>query len=155
MTSVFAEDWDTPFGVPPFGDIKTEDFSPAFEAALAAQAAEVRSIADSVEPATFDNTVLALERSGAMLDRVSGVFFNLTLSDTSPELQELEAEVTPKLAGHESRIYMDQQLFARFRAVQAESDLDGEDARLLAEYVNRFERAGAGLAPAFLFSGNE
>ena len=148
MANPFAQEWETPFRMPPFADIDTDDFAPAFDEAFAGHLAEIEEVASNPDAATFENTVVALERSGAMLDRVSGVFFNLTSSDTSKELQALEADVTPRFAAHDSRIFTDQRLFERLRAVQKAAPLEGEAARLLTEFMDRFQRAGAALDPA-------
>jgi len=92
--------WPTPFGVPPFSEIKPEHFRPAFEQALAEHRAEIDRIAKDPAGPTFENTIAALENSGRTLDRVSCVFWNLASAHTNDELQAIEREIAPKLAQH-------------------------------------------------------
>jgi peptidyl-dipeptidase Dcp len=141
-----AARWTTPHGLPPFEDIRPDHFMPAFEAALAVHDAEVKAIAADAAPATFANTVEALERAGLALERVASVFYNLTGSDTNPELQAIERAIGPKLARHGSAIYLNPQLWARISAVD-HAGLDAEEQRVLERYRVRFQRAGADLAP--------
>ena len=145
----FSQDvWGTPYALPPFEAIRPEHYRPAFAAAIAAHEAEIAVIADAAEPPTFANTVAAMERAGLALDRVAGVFYNLTGSHTNPELQAIEREIGPRLARHGSAIYLNADLWARISAVDAEAeDLDAEERRVLARYRTRFRRAGADLAP--------
>ncbi|GII76496.1 peptidyl-dipeptidase Dcp [Sphaerisporangium rufum] len=135
-----------PYRLPPFADIREEHYLPAFERGMAEQLAEVEAIAGAPEPATFDNTVVALERSGELLDRVSTVFFNQASSHTNPEVQRIQQEVTPRLAQHHDAIHLNGRLFARIRAVPA-GGLSAEQRWLLERYVTDFVRAGAELAP--------
>lgn len=147
----FAAPWPAPYGLPPFADIRPEHHLPAFRAAMAEHRAEVDAIVADPAPPTFANTVEALERTGRRLDRVASVFFNLTASDTTPELDAIEAEVAPMLAAHRDAILLDPALYRRVRAVcEAGADdarLPEEDRRLLERYRRDFERAGAGLGP--------
>lgn len=143
--------WDTPFEAPPFELIAPEHFRPAFEAGIAAHRAEIDAIRDSGEEPSFENVVVAMERSGAMLRRVSAVFFNLAGAHTNPELQAIEREIAPVLSRHWSGIYLDEALFAKVEALHARRDalaLDAEAARLLDRYHKGFRRAGAHLGPA-------
>lgn len=137
-----------PFQAPPFDRIGDDHYLPAFTAGMAQHLAEVRAIAANPEPPTFANTIEALERAGALLTRVSKVFFNLTESNTNPTLQKVQAEVAPKLAAHNDVIYLDPQLFARVAAVYAQraSLPAGEPQRLADRYHTLFVRAGAQLA---------
>ncbi|OUE21124.1 Peptidyl-dipeptidase dcp [Clavibacter michiganensis] len=147
----FLEPSPLPSGMPPFADIREEHFRPAFEAGIAEHLAEVRAIAESTEPPTFDNTLVALERSGRILDRVGHVFFTLTSADSSPFTRELEAEIAPELAAHEDAIRLDSALYARIRAVhdaRHESGLDAESVYLVERYLAEFTIAGAGLDDA-------
>ncbi|GAB2971546.1 M3 family metallopeptidase [Amycolatopsis acidiphila] len=147
----FAKPSELPYGLPPFDRIRDEHHAAAFEAGLAEHAAEVEAIAANPEPATFDNTVVALERSGSLLTRVSSVFFNLTSSDTNPALQDLQAEIAPKLAAHHDAIHLDPRLYARVRELfdnRAALGLDEESAWLLERVHTDFRRAGAGLPEA-------
>ncbi|WP_285487432.1 M3 family metallopeptidase [Amycolatopsis taiwanensis] len=145
----FATASDLPFGLPPFDRITDEHFAPAFEAGLTEHAAEIEAIAGNPEPATFENTIVALERSGRLLHRVSIVFFNLTSSDTNPVLQRLQADIAPRLAAHSDAIHLNPDLFARVRELYERRELlalDPESAWLLERVHTDFRRAGAGLA---------
>ncbi|MDQ0381660.1 M3 family metallopeptidase [Amycolatopsis thermophila] len=147
----FSQASDLPHGLPPFDRITDEHFGPAFEAGLAEHAAEIEAIAANPEPATFENTIVALDTSGRLLQRVSSVFFNLTSSDTNPARQELQAEIAPKLAAHSDAIHLNPALFARVRDLYERRDqlgLDEESAWLLERTYTDFQRAGAGLDPA-------
>ena len=140
--------WTGPFEAPPFAAIEPDHFRPAFEAALAENVAEIAAIADHAEAATFENTIAALERSGAALDRVASVFFNLTGADSNDALQEIEMAMAPILSRHSSAIYLNAKLFARVDdlfARKATLGLDAEQARVLERYRTIFSRAGGGL----------
>src|SRR5438067_10394498 len=100
----FFAPWNTPFELPPFARIAPEHFPPAFDRGMAEQMAEIAAIAGSAEPAGFANTIEALERSGALLRRVGGVFNNLTSSMTNPELDAIDRDYAPKLAAHRIKI---------------------------------------------------
>lgn len=147
----FAHPSDLPFALPPFSTIRTEHFRPAFEVGMAAHRAEIEAVATDPRPATVANTLDALERSGRLLTRVGQVFFNLTSSCTTDELNAIEAEMAPRLAAHRDATYMDRRLFARLQALvdAAEgADLDGETRRLLERHHRDFVRAGAALDDA-------
>lgn len=138
------------FHLPPFDQIADEHYLPAFEAGMAEHADEVHAIAENPEPATFDNTLVPLERSGELLERVSRVFFNLTSSHTNASLQEIQATIAPKLAAHSDAIHLDARLFARISELydrREELELDDESAWLLERYHLEFLRAGAQLRP--------
>ena len=140
---------DLPYQLPPFDRIETGHYLPAFERGMAEQRAEVEAIASLPEPPTFDNTLVALERSGRVLQRVSAAFFNVTSSDTSPELQEIESRVVPLLSAHGDAIMLDRRLFGRIEQLYAQRDalaLDAESAWLLERYHTEFVRAGARLS---------
>lgn len=142
----FFEEWETPFGVAPFDRIETGHFLPAFQRAIDGKRQEVGAIADTAAPATFANTVEALERSGALLRKVQGVFFNLLSSDTGPELQAIAKEIAPGLAALEDDVLMNPRLFARVRAVweaRNELGLAPEQQRLLEETYRDFVQGGA------------
>jgi peptidyl-dipeptidase Dcp len=143
--------WTTPFGVPPFDLIRAEHFAPAFEAALEAHQAEIAAIGDNPAPPDFANTMEALERAGGMLTRIASVFFNLTLSQATPELQAVERDWAPKLARHRSAIALDPGIFRRVAALHARIDslaLAPDQKRLLARRYQGLVRAGAALDPA-------
>ncbi|HEY0819126.1 MAG TPA: peptidase M3, partial [Rhizobacter sp.] len=140
--------WTTPFGLPPFAEVRPAHFKPAFDAALAEQRAEVDAIAANEQPPSFDNTVAALDRSGRLLARVEALFHNLAASETSPELQAVEREMAAPLAAHGSAVYMNAALFHRVDAVHAQRDTLGAEERRLVERIHLdFVRAGAKLAP--------
>lgn len=136
------------YELPPFAEIREEHYRPAFERGMADQLAETAAIAANPEPPTFDNTVVALERSGAVLRRVSAVFFNQDSSDTTPGVQELDAEISPRLAAHADAIHLDAALFARLDTLHRARHglgLDPESLRLLERRHTAFVRAGARL----------
>jgi len=144
------EEFNTPFGVPPFTEIKDEHFSPAFDEAYKQQNAEIEAIINNPEEPTFENTVVAYVESGSLLTRVSRVFFNLNGADTNPVRQALATEISPKSTVHSDNISMNPALFARIQAVYDKKDelnLEGEDLRLLEETYKSFVRSGAALAP--------
>ncbi|BBF94523.1 peptidase M3 [Blastochloris tepida] len=141
--------WSTPFGVPPFAEIRPEHFPPAFEAALEAHRAEIESLAADPAPPSFETTLLGLETSGRLLTRVAQVFFNLCGADTNPALQAIERDIAPRLAAHHAAIFTDARLFQRIDALEAGKDrLDAEAQRLLQRTRLAFIRAGARLDPA-------
>jgi peptidyl-dipeptidase Dcp len=138
-----------PFGAPPFDAIQDGDFRPAFEAGMKADLDEVAAIAGASAAPTFDNTLVALEKSGQLLTRVSLVFNGLASANTNPVLQALQEEVAPKLAAHEDAIFLNDKLFKRVEAVygqRAALNLNAESLRLVEYYHQRFVRAGARLS---------
>lgn len=149
MTSnPFFEPSTLPYQLPPFAEIREEHYVPAFERGMAEQLAEVAAITAADDAPSFTNTVVALERSGALLTRVANAFFNIASSDSSPGTDAIEAEMSPRLAAHRDAIYLDPALFARIEALYGRRDelgLDAEELRLLEQYHLRFVRAGAGL----------
>ena len=141
-------DWSGAFALPPFAAIKPEHFRPAFDRALAAHRAEIDSIAANPSAPDFDNTIVALEKSGRELDRVANVFFVLTGADTSDEIEAIEREISPLLARHNNTLYLNRALYARIAVLHKNRDalgLDAEQARVLDRYHTRFVRAGAGV----------
>jgi peptidyl-dipeptidase Dcp len=146
MTNPFFEPWTAPFGAPPLDRIKPEHFPPAYDRALAEHTGEIAAIAENREPPSFDNVVVALEKSGQLLTRVDGVFGNLASSVTNDELQAIELEMAPRLSAHWSAISMHPVLFARLDALyqrRTELGLDGEQLKVLERYHLDFVRAGA------------
>lgn len=136
------------YGYPQFDLIKPAHFLPAYEAAMAENLAEIDAIAHNPEPATFENTLVALERAGRTLANVSAIFGNLNGTVTSPELQAIERTLSPKLAAHRDAIVLNPALFARIRQVHAARDtlgLDAESLRLVERTYEGFVRAGANL----------
>ncbi|MBL1438289.1 MAG: M3 family metallopeptidase [Rhodobacteraceae bacterium] len=136
--------WNTPFKLPPFDQIKEADFGPAFEAALTEARQNTTTIAERNEAPNFANTIEAMEQAEAALDRVAGVFFNLSGADSTPALEALQRELSPKLAAYQSEIMMNAKLWARVRALTPEG-LSAEQARVLELYQKMFRRAGAEL----------
>jgi peptidyl-dipeptidase Dcp len=142
--------WDTPYGLPPFGRVAPEHFRPAFDAALAADAAEVEAIAGNHAEPSFENTIDALELSGQALRKVSSVFFNLTGADTSDALEAIARDMAPLLARHRNRTFLNETLFRRIEALFGRRDrlgLTPEQLRVLERYHLIFRRRGAGLGP--------
>ena len=150
--NVFFEAWATPDGVPPFDAIGPEQFRPAYARALAEHTAEVAAIAADPEPATFDNTIALMERSGRALDRVGNVFHLLAGAHTNEALLEIEREVAPQLARHWNAINTNAVLFKRIDTLMRDADkldLTAEQKRVIERYHTGFRRAGAALdAPA-------
>ncbi|WP_344864838.1 M3 family metallopeptidase [Amycolatopsis ultiminotia] len=147
----FAVPSELPYELPPFDRISEEHYRPAFEAGLAEHTTEIERIAGEQAEPTFDNTIAALERAGALLDRVSGTFFNLVGSDATEEIQAIQAELAPRLAAHSDAIHLDPRLFARIDALhrrRGELGLAPEELRLLERRHTDFRRAGAGLPDA-------
>jgi len=148
MTNPLLSPWSDAFGAPPLGAVTPEHFLPAYDKALADHENEIAAIACDPAPASFANTVLALEKSGALLTGVELVFSNLASADTNAALQEIELVMAPRLARHWNAVYLNAALFARLEAVfQARTTLDltPEELRVLERYHLDFVRAGARL----------
>ena len=138
--------WTDAYGLPPFARTRPEHFAPAFELAMRAHLEEIDAIGSAAAAPSFENTVAALDRSGRLFDRIGGMFHNLTSSETSPALQEVERKMAPLLAAHDSRIHMHAALFARIEALHGrrrELGLGDEQIRVLERYHIDFVRAGA------------
>jgi peptidyl-dipeptidase Dcp len=147
----FARQSSLPFQYPAFDKIRNEDYAPAFAAGMLAQAAEIDAIGNQRKPATFDNTIVAMERSGQLLARVSSVFGNLSGANTNEAMQALERELAPKLAAHSDAIRLNAKLYQRIKSLydkRARLGLDAESLHLLERYNTDFVRAGARLSPA-------
>jgi peptidyl-dipeptidase Dcp len=141
-------DWTTAFGLPPFEALKPEHFLPAFDQALAAHRAEIDAIAVNPQPATFDNTIAALEKGGRDLERVANVFFVLAGANTGDAIEAVEREVSPLLARHNNALTLNRALYARIGELfrrRAALGLNAEQARVLERYHTRFVRSGAAL----------
>ena len=144
----FFSEYQTPFGVPPFEKIQTEHYMPAFLKGMEEQVAEIQAIVENQEPATFENTIVALDQSGALLNKVSYVFYGLTSANTNDELQALSQELSPLLSKHSDDISMNAKLFERIKTVYENRDkenLDKEQMKLLEETYKDFVRGGANL----------
>jgi len=140
-----------PFQAPPFDKIKDSDYQPAIEAGMSQQRAEVRAIADNPAPPTFDNTIVALEKSGQLFNRVMQVFGGVTGANLSPALQKVQEIEAPKLAAHQDAIFLDTKLFQRVDAIYKQREslgLDAEGLRLVHFYYDLFLHAGAKLSDA-------
>jgi peptidyl-dipeptidase Dcp len=145
------QDWDTPFGLPPFSAIATDDFGPAFDAALAEARANIDAIAGDPAAPDFRNTIEAMERAERSLDRVAAVFFGLAGAHTNDAIEALQRELSPRLAAHHAETMMNAGLFARVDglfAQKAELGLTPEQERVLTLYHRMFVRSGARLAGA-------
>ena len=147
----FFQQSPLPYQYPQFDKIKDTDFAPAFDRGMAEQAREIKAIADSRKAPTFDNTILAMERSGQLLTRAAIAFGNLTSTNTNDALDKLDAEYSPKFAAHRDSIYLNAKLFARIKALyekRAGLGLDEQGVRLIERYYTDFVRAGANLTDA-------
>ena len=148
MTNPLLADWKTPFGLPPFDKIKDDDFAPAFETAMDEARANIAKIAENPDAPTFANTIEALERADAPLNRVLGVFFNVAGADSNPKREELQRDFSPKLAAYGSEITNNKPLFQRVETLwnQRDSlDLTEEQQRVLMLTRRGFVRSGADL----------
>ena len=140
-----------PLHFPRFDQIRDDDFLPAFEQGMAEHRKEIEAIASNPDKPTFDNTIVAMERSGKTLGRVEIIFSNLSGANTDPKLQEVQRAMAPKFAAHQDEVQLDPRLFARIDALYQQRDslgLDAESARLLWRYHQDFVRAGAQLPEA-------
>ncbi len=140
-----------PFEVPPFDRIHDADYEPAMLAGMEQQSREMRAIADDPAPPTFQNTIVAMEKTGLLLDRTMSAFSGVTGANTNPALEQVQAEMAPRLAAHADSIYLDAKLFARVEAVyehRASEKLDAESLRLVEVEYRRFVHAGAKLNDA-------
>lgn len=138
-----------PYGTPDFSKITTNDFKPALIEGMRQQLEEIKKITDNKEAATFENTLVELEKTGQLLERVQNVFGLLTGADTNEDLQAINEELSPKFAEHSDAIYLNEALFARVKAIYSAKNslgLDGESLRLLDHYYQAFELAGANLS---------
>ena len=140
-----------PFEAPPYDKIKDGDYEPAMIAGMEQESVEMRAIADNSEAPTFANTYVAMEKSGALLNRASAAFSAVAGANTNPTLEQIQTDMAPKMAAHEDAIYLDAKLFARVDAVyqkRAGLGLGAEGLRLVEVLHDRFVRAGAKLNDA-------
>jgi len=141
-------DWNTPYGTPPFDQIKSEDYLPAFEEAIKIHDAEIDKIINNPKAPDFQNTIVALEQSGGLLKRISLVFYAVEGANTDDILKETSKKIQPELASHYDQIMMNQKLFDRIKTVYEQKDnlkLDDEDKKLLEETYKKFKRSGIDL----------
>jgi len=147
-TNIFLQEWDTPYGTAPFSKITTDQYMPAFKAGLEEQKANIEAILANTEAPTFENTILPYENASPILDKVQGVFFNLSESDSTPEMQAIEEEVMPLITEASNEIMMNEDLYARVKAVYEQSaSLTREQQMVVKKIYEGFERNGVGLAP--------
>ena len=150
-TNPFFTEWNTPYGIPPFEQITDADYVPAIQAGIDEQLAEIEAIVASDAEPTFENVIGALDRSGALLSKVSRVLFNLSESTNTPGIQQVVEEVTPIVTAHENDIFMNAGLFAKVKTLydkKAELGLTTEQERVLDEIYRDFEKNGIGLDQA-------
>ncbi len=149
LTNPLLSEWQTPHQTPPFDSIQLADYEPAFEAAIACSRAEVDAIVKNPKKPTFGNTIVALERQGALLNRISGLFFNMLGANTSDEMQAVAMRVQPKLTELSNDVALNPELFARVKAVyEHPGRLKKEDKKLLEDTYKSFARNGAALSDA-------
>jgi len=144
----FFADYETPFQIPPFEEIKMEHYKPGFEQGMKEHLDEINNITANTEAATFENTFVALERTGKTLDKVSDVFFNLLSSNTNDQMDSLVQEMSPKLSAHSDSILLNKDLFHRVKSVYEKRkslNLNPEQTRLIEETHKYFVRAGVQL----------
>jgi peptidyl-dipeptidase Dcp len=149
LANPFLEEWDTPFGVPPFERIKEEHYMSAFEEGMKQHKLEIEALVNNSDSPSFENTVEVLDRSGELLTKVRNVFDNLTIAHTNEQLQKIEAEVKPLLAKHNDDINLNEDLFRRIKAVYGQKDildLTPEQSMLLEKTYKEFVRGGANLS---------
>ena len=149
-TNPLLAEWDTPHATPPFDKIKVSDYEPAFETAIAVSRAEIDAIVSNPAKPTFKNTILALEKQGELLDRISSVFFNMLQCNTSDELQDIAMRVQPKLTELGNDVSLNPELFKRVKEVNDNPGLflTKEDKKLLENTYKSFVRSGANLNDA-------
>lgn len=147
----FFTEFKTPYGTPPFSLIEESHYAPAMEAGMKQQASEIQAIANNTQAPTFENTVAALDNSGELLTRTSSVFSAMIGAMTTPKLQEIAAELSPKLSEHSDNIYLNEKLFGRIKTLHDKKDklkLTTEQSKLLEKYYKGFVRSGIMLTNA-------
>ena len=147
--NVFMEEWDSPDGTAPFSKITTADYLPAVKEGIKEQKAEIDAIIACQDAPTFDNTIAAYELSGKLLSKVTGVFYNISESDSTPEIQKIEEEITALTTAADDEIFMNEKFFARVKAVyDASEGLDREQQMVTKKLYDRFARNGVALDEA-------
>ena len=143
----FLTEWDTPYGIPPFEQIQPSDYIPAIRAGIAEQNAEIDAITANPDAPTFENTIVPLELSGRILAKVAGVFYNITETDRTDELDAVEEKAIPLMSEHEDNISFNKALYNRVAAVYHgdQSGLTREQQMVLKKRFEAFEREGIGL----------
>ncbi|MBQ7751227.1 MAG: M3 family metallopeptidase [Bacteroidales bacterium] len=147
--NVFLQEWETPYGTAPFSKITEGMFLPAVKEGIRQQKEEIDAILASVEEPTFENTVAAYERSGKLLAKVTGVFYNLSESDSTPKIQEIEEQITALTTAADDEIFMNEKFFKRVKTVyEASEGLDREQQMVTKKLYDRFVRNGVALDEA-------
>ena len=147
----FFQAYNTPFKVPPFDKIKNEHFKPAILEGISTHQAEINDIANNTQPATFENTILAMENAGELLSNVNIVFSNLNSANTNKEIQDIAKEMAPNLSAHRDNIYLNEKLFAKVKTLWDKKETLGlnlEQAKILDNAYKDFVRSGANLSNA-------
>ncbi|MFA5326918.1 MAG: M3 family metallopeptidase [Prolixibacteraceae bacterium] len=148
MTNPFFTEYQTPFQVPPFNEIKLENYMPAIDAGIEDHLSEIKAITDNSEEPTFDNTILAFDNSGLLLYNASLTFFNLNSANTNEEMQAVAREITPKISAHRDNITLNKELFKKVKSVydrRNDLNLDDQQIRVVEKYYSDFARNGANL----------
>lgn len=149
MDNPFFKEWTTPYGVPPFDEINTEHYLPALKEGIKQREAEVDAIVANTAEPTFENTILALDKSGELLRKVTGTFYPLNSANTSDEMQALAREISPLMTRHSDNISLNPDLFRRIKSVyekRNELGFDKEQMRATEKYYEDFVRGGANLS---------
>jgi len=150
-TNPFFSEYQTPFKVPPFHQIDTTHYIPAFEKGMAEHQAEIDAIVNNSADATFENTIVAIDKSGELLGKVSAVFFGLNSAETNPAMQKISRTITPMLTKHRDNISLNEALFERIKEVydsRESTGLDDQQIRVVEKYFDDFVRNGANLNDA-------
>ena len=149
MDNPFFKEWTTSFGVPPFDEIEEEHYMPAVKEAIKLREEQIEEIVDNSEDPNFENTILALDKSGELLDKVTGTFYPLNSANTNENMQAIAREMSPLLTKHSDNVMMNPQLFERVKAVyekRNDINLDKAQLRVTEKYYQDFERNGANLS---------
>lgn len=146
MTNPLLGPSTLPYGLPAFAEIHTSHYAEAVEEGLAAHLAEIQAIVGSPEPVSFQNTAVAMERAGRLLDRAAAAFFTLVSADASDAIRELETELSPRLSAHQDAVFLNRALFDRFAAIDT-TGCNQESVRLVEEYLKEFRQSGIQLDP--------
>ena len=151
QSNPFFSESPLPLHYPQFDRIQDSNFAPAFDRGMADELAVIAAIADNPAPATFENTIVAMEKSGRILGRATTVFYSLVGADTNDAREKLRADYASKFSAHSDAIRLDPKLFARIKALydgRADAGMDAQDTRLVEKYYEDFVRAGANLSDA-------
>ena len=149
-TNPFLTEWDTPYGIPPFDQIRTSDYIPALKAGIEQQNAEIEAIVSNPDAPTFENTIAPLELSGSIISKVAGVLYNVSETDRSDALDAVLDEAIPMMSEHSDNISFNKALYNRIATVYHgdQSALTREQQMVLKKHFDSFEREGIGLDEA-------